>query len=122
MTETKVWTTEAVAETAEEAKRKAHGSTRGWEPESDNLVLKAAADTGSPSNTTQGDGGGPGGGDADFNETADRGSRGLPANGLPHGNHHLTEPERGTSKEYSEVKDDGAKPPPSLPMSETNCV
>ena len=40
-TQTRVWTASVVAETAEQAKRTAFGSTRGWTSESDDVVLEA---------------------------------------------------------------------------------
>ena len=44
MTETKVWTTAIAAASAEEARRKAERTTRGWQAESDTLVVEAATD------------------------------------------------------------------------------
>ena len=42
--QTRVWKANVVADTAEEAKKKAWSSTRGWTSESDDVVLKAAID------------------------------------------------------------------------------
>ena len=42
-TQTRVWKASVVAETAEQAKRKASGSTRGWTYVSDDVVLEAEA-------------------------------------------------------------------------------
>ena len=42
--QTRVWKANVVADTAEEAKKKAWSSTRGWTSESDDVVLEAAID------------------------------------------------------------------------------
>ena len=55
--QTRVWKANVVAGTAEEAKRKAWSSTRGWTSESDDVVLKATIDTANdqhPNYTTSG--------------------------------------------------------------------
>ena len=49
--QTRVWKANVVAGTAEEAKRKAWSSTRGWTSESDDVVLQATIDTANDQHT-----------------------------------------------------------------------
>ena len=97
MTQTQVWQAEAFADTPEEAKRKAYGSTRGWTAESDSVVLEAAIDIGAQT--------------AEAKTGDQRDARRLGPGSGGWGtvySRHLTDIEQGTTAAFPEVTGDGA--------------
>ena len=90
--QTRVWTANVVADTAEEAKRKAWSSSRGWTSESDNVVLEAAADTANDQHTCK---------------YTHKWNKHLSAAAIAT-NRHLSDTEQGITAAFPEVTGDGA--------------
>ena len=88
--QTRVWNARVTADTAEEAKKKAWSSSRGWISISDDVVLEAAIDVGAAN-------------DQHMHAYTHKWNKHLSAR-------HLSDTEQGTTAAFPEVTGDGAMP------------